>query len=298
MSAQTRVNSKYFPRLTRGFTTYSKAFLWFDGRDGHIMAVYGVDKEVSSYASLFKRWGGGKWSVKIRSKTIRGFLLDVEHLPVPLIAQAFNLVNRMRLFCFSTNFCSAEQKKPEEFARHGLAAAPFLWCRGGSWHGKEWRLRGGERGGGETSGGGGWAHAGKRLWCKSRWINNMILSFRTWHQLIGFTKGAGGFAEHLQQRGRRRRRRPWRERERWGAKKEEEEDWWDRQGYERQEAEGKTLVVWSDLKDLWIDLYIHIYTYIHTYIHRYKCMCDIVLYAFHVFCMHSTSSCMCATSSL
>ena len=47
------------------------------------MAVYGVDKEVSSYASLFKRWGGGKWSVKIRSKTIRGFLLDVEHLPVP-----------------------------------------------------------------------------------------------------------------------------------------------------------------------------------------------------------------------
>ena len=126
MSAQTRVNSKYFPRLTRGFTTYSKAFLWFDGRDGHIMAVYGVDKEVSSYASLFKRWGSGKWSVKIRSKTIRGFLLDVEHLPVPLIAQAFNLVNRMRLYCFSTNFCSAEQKKPEEFARHGLAAAPFL----------------------------------------------------------------------------------------------------------------------------------------------------------------------------
>ena len=107
-------------------TTYSKALLWFDGRDGHIMAVYGVDKEVSSHASLFKRWGGGKWSVKIRIKTIRGFLLNVEHLPVPLIAQAFNLVNRMRLFCFSTNFCSAEQKKPEEFARHGLAAAPFL----------------------------------------------------------------------------------------------------------------------------------------------------------------------------
>ena len=52
-------------------TTYSKALLWFDGRDGHIMAVYGVDKEVSSYASLFKRWGGGKWSVKIRSKTIK-----------------------------------------------------------------------------------------------------------------------------------------------------------------------------------------------------------------------------------
>ena len=67
-------------------------FLWFyQPQTVNYRELYGVTTDLSTHFGLIKQWGGGTHTVCAEG-TKRGWMFSVEHLPIALVRDIFQLV--------------------------------------------------------------------------------------------------------------------------------------------------------------------------------------------------------------